>query len=345
MYILYQFNEKYAPYAGVSMTSLLYNNKAAEFIYIYVLGEGLSEASVDKLTRLVMSYGRKIIFVDTTELVDKMKKLNMPTYRGSYAANMRLFVSEIVGLGDEDDSAKNAGEGNRLLYLDADTIVTGDLRDFYNSEIKTVGMVYDVLGCDHKYSIGLGTEDGYYNSGVILYDLDKWRQNDYTGKIIDHVINVRAQYPSPDQDLLNVVLAGDITALPFEYNFQPHFEVYDYDKFMKLYNPYPFYTKAEAEMAKHKPMIIHAYRYIGEFCWHRGNVHPFNDVFDKYLAMSTFDDYVKEPSDGGLTIKIEKIMYKVLPKSIFIRIFKIIHSRFYRKADEMSKDNKINEQM
>ena len=42
MNVLYQFNEKYAPYAGVSITSLFENNKNADEICVYILGENLS---------------------------------------------------------------------------------------------------------------------------------------------------------------------------------------------------------------------------------------------------------------------------------------------------------------
>ena len=36
--VIYQFNEKYVPYAGVSITSVLMNNMDAAAINIYVLG-------------------------------------------------------------------------------------------------------------------------------------------------------------------------------------------------------------------------------------------------------------------------------------------------------------------
>ena len=39
--LLYQFNEKYAPYAGVSIYSVLLNNQKAEQMCVYILGENL----------------------------------------------------------------------------------------------------------------------------------------------------------------------------------------------------------------------------------------------------------------------------------------------------------------
>lgn len=336
MNILYQFNEKYAPYAGVSMTSLLYNNRAAKSICVYILGEELSEKSISRFNKLAEKFGREVVMVDTKALVEKMKTLNIPTYRGSYAANMRMFVSDIMQEYDVND---------RLLYLDADTIVTGDLRELYEMPINTVGMVYDTLGCDHKYDIGLTEEEGYYNSGVILYDLKKWQDNDFTGKIIEHVKNVRSQYPSPDQDLINVVVRSEISPIPFEYNFQPHLRDYSYGLFMDVFAPSPFYDSINVEEAKVNPVIMHAYRYLGEFPWHKGNLHPFRREFDRYLSDSLWSDYVKEPSEGGLVMKIERILYKNLGKKTFLRLFKIMHGGFFRKAEKMSQDNKISSSM
>lgn len=419
MNILYQFNDKYAPYACVSMTSLFENNKAAQAICVYILGEELSEESVRRLKSLAGNYGRRLVFVDTKELVEKMKSLGMPTYRGSYAANMRLFVDYLFEEGKgkcaDDGSLETAdkcgefeGENrpSRLLYLDADTIVTGSLEKLFGNEddsivtgsleklfgneddsivtgspeklfgnvegnsndnidvggkssasendvraenygtrIKTLGMVYDTLSNFHKYSIGLSETDGYYNSGVILIDVDKWIEGRFSEKIVDHVKNVRAQYPSPDQDLINIVLQGEITTLPFEYNFQPHLRDYSYSAFTGRFKPAPFYSKAEVESANSKPVILHAFRYLGEFPWHKGNCHPFNEEFDKYLAMSSWSDYEKKDSGAGFVMKAEQLLYRILPKSLFLSIFKIMHGRFYKKADKMSKKSMISSRM
>lgn len=69
--VVYQFNENYVPYAGVSITSLLENNKNAEKIDIYILGEELTDSSIEKLRLSAANYGRNIIFKDTREIIDK----------------------------------------------------------------------------------------------------------------------------------------------------------------------------------------------------------------------------------------------------------------------------------
>jgi len=337
MNILYQFNEKYAPYTSVSMTSLLENNREAESIIFWILGEGLSEDSINRLRKNVGQYSdtgreRIIKFIDTNRMIAHMKDLNMPTYRGSYAANIRLFVSEFI-----------PKDVNRLLYLDSDTIINCELESVFDRDLggKTIGMVYDSLGESHKKNLGISKDEGYYNSGVILFDMKKWRENRFTEKIIDHVKNVRAQYPSPDQDLINVVCKGEIFTLPAGLNYQPFHSAYSDRTYYSYYGKTKYYTRDEISDARENVSIYHCFRFIGEFPWHKDNLHPFNEIFDQYLSISTFCDYVKEKSDNGLMIRIEKVMYKILPRCWFLGIFYLIRLRFYKKINKMSEANII----
>lgn len=336
MNVLYQFNEKYAAYAGVSMTSFFENNTSVSDITVWVLGENLSVDSIDRFDRLSARYERPIKYIDAATLIEKIQAMGMPSYRGSYAANIRMFISEIF---PEDVK--------RVLYLDADTIVLSDISDLYDHDLKdcTLGMVYDSLGESHKEEIGLKKDEGYYNSGVILFDVHKWRERDYTGRIIDHVKNIRAQYPSPDQDLINIVCRGDIMTLHPRFNFQPVHKAYAIKDYFRNYAHSLYYQKEEIEEALADPAIIHFFRFVGEFPWDKDNVHPFNDVFDKYLKESLWNDYVKQPSGNGLALKIEKILYRLLPRPVFIDIFRICHRIFYSRSNKMSENNKINKTM
>lgn len=350
MDILYQFNEKYAPYAGVSLTSLFENNKDAEHITVWIVGEGLSDESIARLEETVMWYSelrkvnnssqswqsRTINFVDSSSLIEKMKALNLPTYRGSYAANVRLFVSEFI-----------PERVDKLLYLDADTIVVKSLDTLFKTDLKgnALGMILDCVGENHKCEIGLDNAEGYYNSGVLLIDMNVWRKDNYTEKIINHVKNVRAQYPSPDQDLLNVVCRGHIFELPARYNYQPFHGAYTDNLYYKYYGQTYYYSPEELDIERANIAIYHCFRFIGEFPWDKGNVHPFTSIFDKYLKISRWSDYIKCTKEKDLVMRIEKIMYKVLPKSLFMSIFTIAHGRFYSGANAKSEKGQISKQM
>lgn len=334
--VLYQFNEKYAPFAGTSIVSLFENNRHFDEIRIFILGEGLSDDSVRRLHATGERYGRQIIFIDTAALIEKMQALNMPSYRGSYAANIRLFLSEIL-----DDSIE------RLLYLDADTIVAGSLDKLAEMPMEDypAAMVRDSLVRYHKLRLGFSKEEPYFNSGVILFDMKRWREETCSEKIAAHVTNVRAHYPSPDQDILNVVCRGRIMILPPEYNFQPIHLAFSVKSYFRCFGKNGYYKPEEIMQGQEQPVIYHFFRFVGEFPWNQDNLHPDNDIFDQYLAKSEFSDYVKTASGAGVILRIEKLLYRFLPGGVFIYLFRAAYEWFIYKANRDSEREKINRLM
>ena len=330
--VIYQFNEKYAAYAGVSMTSLLINNTDAEYINIYVLGEGLSDDSKNRLTDAAGRYGAKIFFPETSHLTDRFRKMGMIPYRGAYSVYLRLFFQELI-----DEPVE------RVIYLDADTIVDKSLLPLMNYDLaqKSIGMVLESNRDDYKIMIGMGADSDYYNSGVILYDVGKWKENDYSEKLVEHVKNVRSSYIG-DQDLINIVCEGDICTLPLIYNFQPLHKRYNPKDYFDAYGASGYYNVSDVSKSRKEAVIYHCYRWLGEFPWNRGNLHPFNDLFDRYLKQSLWKDYVKEDPDTGLILKIEKCMYRLLPKCIFIKIFKKAHELMLKGAEKDARNSRTN---
>ena len=334
--LLYQFNEKYVPYAGVSIFSVLENNKDLEEIVIYILGENLSEESMDGLSKMVLNAGRKLSFIETEELILMMKALDMPAYRGSYAANMRLFLDEV--LNESTD---------RVLYLDADTIVNKSLRDLVETDMrgKAIGMVLDSLGASHKKQIGLKDTDPYFNSGVILFDLHKWKERKYSDRIAKHVAEQRNNYPAPDQDLLNIVCRNDIFRLDISYNFQPIHAISTGKQYFRIMRPKVYYDRTVLERPKENIVIYHCFRFIGEFPWDKGNLHPFTEMFDRYMMQSLWSDYRKEAVTLEFPIKVEKLLFGILPRSVFLYIFKIAHALFLYQSNRDALKNKTNRLM
>ncbi len=334
--ILYQFNEPYAPFAGTSVTSLFENNRSAEDLTVYILGEELSGDSIGRFEELAGQYGRSIVFLDAEAALRRMKEIDMPAYRGSYAANLRLFLPDILPEAVE-----------RILYLDADTIVADSIGRLYRTDMghHVIGMALDSLVKRHKQDIGLDTDEDYYNSGVILFDMIKWRGGNFTQRVIDHVLHVRSHYPSPDQDLLNVVCRGEIYRLSAAYNLQPIHIAFTYRQYLRFFGQKAYYTGQEIGQALESPCIYHFFRFVGEFPWHKATLHPDRELFDRYLALSPWKDYEKKPAQMGTVLKIEKLLYRVLPKGLFIMLFKVCHMLFIDKANRDSLKNKTNKNM
>lgn len=86
--------------------------------------------------------------------------------------------------------------GDRLLYLDIDLVITGDLYKIYSFDLegKDIGMVLDEVG-----SHWLGKD--YCNSGVLLMNLKQLRENHHFDIVRKKVI--KNFYFMPDQTALN----------------------------------------------------------------------------------------------------------------------------------------------
>lgn len=335
--ILYQFNEKYVPYAGVSITSLLENNKESGDITIYLLGEDISEKSRRKLLDQIEIYGQQGVFIDAGEVIRKMQDLGLNGYRDSYATNIKMFINHYI-----PEAVK------RLLYIDCDTIVTGNLSKLFEMDLKDkpIGMVLDSMCLRHKQAIGFSKKDLYFNGGVILFDTQKWREQRCEERITDHIQNVRAHYMAPDQDILNIVLKGQIKVLDIIYNFQPFHMVYTYEQYMRFFGQPKYYSEKRLKNATDKVAIYHTFRYLGEFPWHKDSLHPATSMFDKYLAKSLWSDYKKtETEKNDLVFCIERSLYRMLPKPVFIVVFKICYEIFMWKSNRDSLKNQNNSRM
>lgn len=115
---------------------------------------------------------------------------------------------------------------SRILWLDADTIVIKPINDFYyqNMNGKALAVVPDTGSsaetlCAYRHNLGLCGEGTYFNSGVILFDLDNIRSQ---GKI--DLIKLMYEYADrlkmPDQDVLNIAYDANSLVSDSQYNYQ-----------------------------------------------------------------------------------------------------------------------------
>lgn len=279
---------------------------------------------------MVEKYKRQVSFVSgeivltNKDITDAFSYVGMRKNSHSY---LKMFFDTLIP--DLTD---------RLIYIDCDTAVEGDISQLEHLDMQdnTIGMVMDSLIIDSKRSIGLNKEERYYNSGVILIDVEKWRGRNCSKRIMEHIKNIRT-YGTVDQDVLNIELKDEIITLPIKYNLQPVHLVYPYKLYSKVFKHCEeYYSKNEIEEAVKAPVIIHYLRYIGESPWNADNVHPGTTYFDKYMALSPWNNYIKKRVNRGMIFKIEKVLYRVLPQSIFIRIFYVVHERMINNSNKVN---------
>lgn len=110
-------------------------------------------------------------------------------------------------------------EIKRVLYLDPDTLVINPIRPLWETDLK--GNLFAAAAHTGKTELAsgvnqlrLGTEGDYYNSGVLLMDLEAGRREILPQHLFDYVARHGRELILPDQDVLNALYNQRI--LPLE---------------------------------------------------------------------------------------------------------------------------------
>lgn len=191
------------------------------------------------------------------------------------AAYMRLFMS---------DKLPHAVE--RVIYLDADTLVLGSLRKLWdvNLDGHAVGVVADApyLNLSH---LGARKPLRYFNSGVMLIDVGAWRRQQVGNKLMQVIADSSIHLRFHDQDALNLVLGAHALFLPSIWNFLPTRE----NKWrLRLYG-----LLARMGLTGFLPdMIVHFA--AKRKPWHYLGSHPFKWRFNRYLVQSPWHGYIPD---------------------------------------------------
>ncbi len=311
MDILYQADENYAVYGGVSITSLFENNKEAEEIVIHFLASGFDDETKNKLKSLAERYGRKIILYDAGELRKRIIDIGAAIHDGSYATYYKLFLQEFL---PEDV------EG--ILYIDDDTLVLGNLGELFRMDIEDAPLAV-VKDCDPlPFYDQTETERMRcrYNCGVMLINMKYWREHGCQQEIEEYMRTHRNY--CHDQDILNRLYYEKIIPLSCEYNLQVLLYNYTVKQYFKVYHQNDYYTPNEVDKGKDNIKIAHFFHWCGESAWNRGTLHPYRKLFRQYLQISPWaESYVPVKKKLTRTQKIEKTLYALLPKLLFLKIW------------------------
>lgn len=315
MKVMYTCDNNYVWLMGISIISLFENNKGLKDLKVYFLGENISQQNKNELKKIGDKYNRKIEVID-------VPKLNIPpslvSARWPLSAFTRLFSGLILPRDVE-----------KILYLDCDTIITGDISELENIQFNgSIAMgVKDCISGTYKKNVGLDKGSPYINAGVILFDMVALRKVNINEQIESYMNKYVKYINYADQDILNGMFKGMIGELNPKFDVMTIDAVHTYEEIQQLRRPTNFYKKDELEVAVKTPAIIH---YTTNMTvvrpWFSNTDHPFADEFKKYMAMSVWKD--KELGMMKFTAKETKIINAImkLPKFIAYRVLGLIHA-------------------
>ncbi|WP_231687957.1 glycosyltransferase family 8 protein [Bacillus sp. FJAT-27251] len=252
-------NDNYAQHLAVTLTSLLKNKKKDTRVHIYILYGDLTDISIKKLKRTIKKFRAAVTFLKVD--VHMVEEFALSTGAQNYIskeAYYRIMIPDLLG----EDIPK-------ALYLDCDMIVRTDLSKLWKTNIDT----YDLAAVDESrvipvqdresriYRLSLPSESYYFNSGLLLMNLKRWREQKISSEVIQFIKANPDKLALLDQDALNAVL---------------------YNRWLRLEDKWNYTTSHCAVLPLEKAAVLH---FTGpDKPWNSKS--PFKKEYVKYLRAS-----------------------------------------------------------
>ena len=249
--IVYITDDNYAMPTIVSIISLLKNKCKNTLPDVYVIGIDLSDKN--------RAYFKNIDNITLLNLENKYSDIKIKETYVSKAAFFKFDIAEIFRNHD------------KILYLDSDTLILDDLAEFFKTDLENLyaGVIKDCIGeimCKDNERLKI---KNYFNSGVMLLNAEKMREDNISEKLLENKKNSAIDYL--DQEIFNITFKDSVKYLSPDYNYMVTNKRLTQKTVKDFYN-----------VSKISPKIIHL-TYLKP--WEHENI-PYSNEWMKYYNQS-----------------------------------------------------------
>lgn len=266
--------------------SLLMNRNPERPIEFYLFALDLQIPDRERLEATATGEGVSIVWVHP----DHARLQGLPS-----APSLSLYYRLLVGNALPESISK-------VIWLDADLLILRDLGELWNVDMgdNAVLAVQDMaipyvscaLGLGEWRALGLPADAPYFNSGVLVIDLNIWRREDIGARAIRYLRSRKRNIALFDQEALNVIVSGRWGALDPRWNIIASLAGRRFQR-----NPH---LSAEVDRRlQEDPWILHFAGYWKPWILPRGR-HPY-DLYFHYLDQTAWSGWRPPASlPGGL---------------------------------------------
>lgn len=260
-------NDGYIQHAAVMLTSLFCTNKDKHFV-IWLLTDGITKETMSKLQTVCVTHGAelKVITCGIDNLGD------FPVGQWNPIMYFKLLIPQLLPATEK-----------RCLFLDVDMIVHDDITALYHWKLqdKVIAAAEDMPDCiTFKPRLGLKDTDFCINSGVMVCDLEKWRQMEHKQPIMDYATAIIHKIVN-EQDVIACYFKDKIALLPIRWNMTTFY----FNRCPKIFSKYLH----GLDWAKKYPGIIHFAAPIKP--WFKDCQHPYRKLYKQYLKLTPWRNY------------------------------------------------------
>lgn len=255
----------YEPWCGIMLSSLFRQHPQDHF-KVYVLSNCKRE-ELPALANFIDQSNHKAIFCHLPDL----QLRNAPvSHHISMATYFRLFIPELL-----------PSEVEKVLFLDSDLLICRPLDLLWKTPMGS----YSLLAAENpliskafKQNLGMQPHFDYFNAGVMMINLQAWREEKITEKALEFLNTSSERITFWDQDVLNFLLQGRWFRLSYQFNAQEVFFLPDFDqKLLGL-------PIEELELIRQYPRIVHFTG--GAKPWLQHTSHPWKAAYHEQWKSS-----------------------------------------------------------
>lgn len=251
--------------------------------------------SIKNKKKLHESINPKIISLKWVGISSLFKRLSLPVDQSTFPITTygRLLLEYVY-----------PPQVSRVIYLDVDTVLLESIHDLWELDLqdKTIGAARDELvktfqtswngGIVNYKQLGLAGDSEYFNAGVMVIDLVKWRSEKVAENVVHCIEKNKAFANFPDQYGLNIVLNKRWLKIDVNWNY---FSALPYHSGIKL-----------VHFISDKP-IYSSYNGGSEFL----------SIFKNYLGETSWE-FRQSP---GVIVQLNKLMTLIRKRMFFKRLF------------------------
>ena len=222
-------DNNYSIPCSVTITSILSNSHKNTNFHFYILDGGIS----DENKKIILSLKKiKNFQIDFLKMNDKdfNNFFVTPNSHFKIANYYRIKIPTLLPKID------------KIIYLDCDVIVKKDLLKLYKTNICKyhLAAVKAQTSEKNKIRMEMPKNSTYINSGVLLINCQKWRQDSIESQLFDFIKNSPPEkLLNVDQDAINAILYSTIKLIPQNWNTEFRVDVIPDKKYQKIIkNPF-----------------------------------------------------------------------------------------------------------